>query len=1028
MINRIIEFALNQRLLIIAMTILVAGVGLYSLNNIPIDAFPDVTNVQVQVIAEAPGLSPVETEKLVTFPVEVSMNGLPQLTEIRSISKYGLSVVTVVFEDEVDIYFARQLVLERLQSAKGNLPPSVPPPEMGPIVAGMGEIYQYFLESDSLDIMGLRSIQDWIIKPQLRTVPGVTEVNSFGGQVKQYHVIVDPKKLLSYNLTLEEVFEAVEKNNSVAGGNYLEHASEQYIIRGIGLAQKEQDFENIIVKNEHGTPIYLKNVAQVTIGPETRQGAVVMQGRGEVSAAIVMMLRGENSRKVIERVKAKVVEINKTLPSHVKIHPYYDQTDLVDKTISTVKTNLIEGGLLVIAVLLLFLGDVRAALIVALTIPLSMLFAFIGMEWLGLTANLMSLGAIDFGMIVDGSVVMVENFARRLTHKQPDESKAKLIAGAAKEVGRPILFGILIIIAVYLPILTLQGIEGKMFKPMALTVGFALLGSLLLTLTFIPVLSSLLLKERKSHTEPKLIHWIRSFYTPLLEKALKKKVLVIGIALLVLIGSFALVPFLGSEFIPELDEGSILVQPIRMPSISLTESIEMEKKVQQIIMQFPEVEFVVGRLGRPDIATDPMGVNLSDIYVTLKPKSEWKTVTTKDELVEKMVAELKHIPGINYNITQPIAMRVDELVSGVKSDVAIKLFGDDLKILKEKADEIADVIKNVSGASDVSTEQISGQTYLNIYIDRDAIARYGLNVADVQRIVEIAIGGKVATEVIEGQARFGVLVRYPESSRGDIQGIENTLVSIPSGGTIPLAQLARIVAEEGPVQVSREYGQRRIVVECNVRGIDIGSFVAESKSKIESSVQIPAGYYITWGGQFENQESATRRLLIVVPLSIFIIFVLLFITFGNLRHSMLILLNLPFALSGGIFALFIRDLHLSVSASVGFIALFGVAVLNGIVLISYINQLLNEKHDLTFAVVKGASDRLRPVLMTALVASFGFIPMALSHGTGAEVQRPLATVVIGGLITSTLLTLFVLPVLYTWIEKRSRPTTISDVR
>lgn len=1016
MINRIIEFALHQRLLIIAMTILVAAIGIYSLNNIPIDAFPDVTNVQVQVIAEAPGLSPVETEKLVTFPIEVAMNGLPQLVEIRSISKYGLAVVTVVFEDEVDIYFARQLVLERLQNAKENLPPSVPQPQMGPITSGMGEIYQYFLESDSLNIMGLRSIQDWIIKPQLRTVPGVTEVNSFGGEVKQFHVIIDPKKLLSYNLTLEEAFEAVEKNNSVAGGNYLEHASEQYIVRGIGLAQKEQDFENIIVKNEHGTPIYLKNIAEVRIGAETRQGAVVMQGRGEVSAAIVMMLRGENSRKVIAGVKAKVEEINKSLPPHVKIHPYYDQTELVDKTISTVKTNLIEGGLLVIAVLLIFLGDVRAAIIVALTIPLSMLFAFIGMQWLGLTANLMSLGAIDFGMIVDGSVVMVENFARKLTHKQPQETRAQLIATAAKEVGRPILFGILIIVAVYLPILTLQGIEGKMFKPMALTVGFALLGSLLLTLTFIPVLSSLLLKERASHTEPKLIHWIRSGYTPILERALRRKLLVIGSAIAVLLMSFAVVPFLGSEFIPELDEGSLLIQPIRMPSISLTESIAMEKQVQQIIMQFPEVEYVVGRLGRPDIATDPMGVNLSDIYVTLKPRSEWVTAESKEELVDKMVAELKHVPGVNYNITQPIAMRVDELVSGVKSDVAIKLFGDDLKILKDNADRIADVVRSVPGASDVSTEQISGQTYLNIYIDRSAIARYGLNVADVQRIVEIAIGGKVATEVIEGQSRFNVLVRYPEGSRSDIQGIENTLVSIPSGGTIPLAQLARVVAEEGPVQVSREYGQRRIVVECNVRGTDIGSFVAETKKRIESAVPLPPGYYITWGGQFENQESATRRLLVVVPLSIFIIFVLLFMTFGNLRHSMLILLNLPFALSGGIVALFLRDLHMSVSASIGFIALFGVAVLNGIVMISYINQLLQEGHELEFAVIRGASDRLRPVLMTALVASFGFIPMALSHGTGAEVQRPLATVVIGGLITSTLLTLFVLPAIYSWIE------------
>ncbi|MBI5214159.1 MAG: efflux RND transporter permease subunit [Ignavibacteriae bacterium] len=1016
MINRIIDFALTQRVLIVALAILVAVIGIYSLNEIPIDAFPDVTNVQVQIISEAPGLSPVEVEKLVTFPIEIAMNGLPRLTEVRSISKFGLTVVTVVFEDGVDIYFARQLVFERLQGVKESLPPTVPEPEMGPIASGMGEIYQYFLESDSLDIMGLRTIQDWYIKPQLRTVPGVTEVNSFGGLVKQYHILVEPSKLLSYNLTLDEVFESVEKNNSVAGGNYLEHASEQYIIRGIGLAQTARDLENIVVKNEHGTPVYLKHVAQVTVGPEIRQGAVVMQGRGEVSAAIVMMLKGENSRKVIERVKTKIDEINKSLPPHVKVHPYYDQTDLVEKTITTVKTNLLEGGLLVVVVLLMFLGDFRGAMIVASTIPLSMLCAFIGMKWLGLSANLMSLGAIDFGMIVDGSVVMVENFERKLLHHSGQHTKLQLIQDAAKEVGRPILFGILIIIAVYIPILTLQGIEGKMFAPMALTVGMALLGSLILTLTFVPVLSSYFLKEKKSHKEPRLIHWIRLVYTPLLERALKHKFLVLLGALLVLAISFAVVPFLGTEFIPELDEGSILIQPIRMPSISLTESIEIEKKVQQIIMQFPEVEFVVGRLGRPDIATDPMGVNLSDIYVTLKPKSEWKTAGTKEELVEKMVEELKHIPGVNYNITQPIAMRVDELVSGVKSDIAIKLFGTDLNMLKEKADRIADVVRTVNGAVDVSIEQTSGQTYLNIYVDRDAIARYGLNVADVQRVIEIAIGGKTATEMFEGQARFAVLVRYPENNRGDIQSIENTLVSLPGGGNVPLKQVARIVAEEGPVQVSREYGQRRIVIECNVRGTDIGTFVAEAKKKIESSVQLPTGYYITWGGQFENQQSAMQRLTIVLPLSIFIIFVLLFTTFGNIRHSMLILLNLPFALSGGIFALLLRDLNLSVSASIGFIALFGVAVLNGIVLISYINQLVKEGHDLNIAIIKGASDRLRPVLMTALVASLGFIPMALSHGTGAEVQRPLATVVIGGLVTSTLLTLFVLPILFQWIE------------
>ena len=1020
MISRIIQFSLRQRFLVIAMTILVAALGIYSMYELPIDALPDVTNVQVQILTQAANFSPVEVEKLVSFPIEVSMNGLPRLTEVRSISKHGLSVVTVVFEDGVDIYFARQLVLERLQKAREMLPAGVSEPEMGPITTGMGEIYQYFLESDSLDLMELRTIQDWIIKPQLRTVPGVTEVNSFGGYVKQYQVLVDPDKLLSYNITLPEVFDAVENNNSVAGGGFLEHASEQYIIRGIGLAQNEHDLENIVVRTENGSPTYLKNIAWVTVGHESRQGAVVMQGRGEVAAAIVMMLKGENSQKVIERVKAKVEEINKTLPRHVKIHPYYDQTELVSRTISTVRTNLIEGGLLVLVILLVFLGDLRAGCIVAMTIPLSMLFAFIGMEWLGLAANLMSLGAIDFGMIVDGSVVMVENSVRRLTHKPGDQTIPQVVEDAAKEVGRPILFGILIIIAVYLPILTLQGIEGKMFRPMALTVGFALIGSLVFTLTLIPVLSSFLLKQKTSRSEPRLVHWLRGYYTPLLRKALSNRIATLSISIVLFAGSLMLIPFLGTEFIPELDEGSILVQPIRMPSVSLTESIAMEKQVQQILMQFPEVEFVVGRLGRPDIATDPMGVNLSDIYVTLRPRDEWKTATTKEELIEKMVEELRHMPGINYNITQPIAMRVDELVSGVKSDVAVKLFGEDMAVLTEKAEAIANVLQSVPGAEDIAVEQVSGQTYLNINIDREAISRYGLNVADVQRVIQTAIGGTVATEIFEGQRRFSVLVQYQDDKRGDLGAIEDIRVPLPSGGAIPLAQLATIVAEEGPVQVSREFGQRRIVVECNVRGSDIGGFVGEAQARIEAEVPLPPGYYISWGGQFENQQSAMNRLMIVFPLSIFIIFVLLFTTFGNMRHSLLILLNLPFAICGGIIALFLRDLTLSVSASIGFIALFGVAVLNGIVLLSYINQLLAEGHELSVAVVKGASDRLRPVLMTGLVASFGFIPMALSQGTGAEVQRPLATVVIGGLLSSTLLTLFVLPTLYQWIEGMRR--------
>jgi len=1017
MIERIIDFALHQRLLVIAMTVLVIALGVYSLEDIPIDALPDVTNVQVQILAQAPGYSPVEVERLVSFPIEIAMNGLPQLTEVRSVSKYGLSVVTVVFEDDVDIYFARQLVLERLQKAGESLPPGLPEPEMGPITTGMGEIYQYFLEGDSLNLIELRTIQDWIVKPQLRTVPGVTEVNSFGGMVKQYQVLVDPSNLIRYDITLDEVFEAVENNSSIVGGGFLEHASEQYIIRGIGQARSEEDLENIVVKTVDGSPVFLRHVARVMIGPEPRQGAVVMQGRGEVSAGIVMMLKGENTQEVIKRVKQKVEEINRTLPPHVKIHPYYDQADLVDRTTSTVRTNLIEGGLLVIVILLLFLGDVRAGVIVASVIPLSMLFAFIGMEWMGLAANLMSLGAIDFGMIVDGAVVMVENSVRRLSHGGRGSIR-DMIGEAAREVGKPILFGILIIIAVYLPILTLQGIEGKMFKPMALTVGFALLGSLILTLTFVPVTSSLLLKVHREHREPRFVHYLRKIYSPLLSKALRHRRITLATALAIFASSIAILPTLGTEFIPELDEGSILIQPIRMPSVSLSESIEMEKQVQQMLMQFPEVEFVVGRLGRPDIATDPMGVNLSDIYVTLRPQSEWTTAHRKEDLVSKMIEELEHIPGVNYNVTQPIAMRVDELVSGVKSDIAVKVFGEDMEVLQAKASEISSVIQDISGAEDVSVEQVSGQTYLNAYIDRQAISRYGLNVADVQRVIEIALGGKVATEIYEGQRRFEVLVRYRENRRGDLYEIANAHVNLPTGGTVLLKQVARVVAEEGPVQVSREFGQRRMVVECNVRGTDIGTFVSQAQRAIEARVTLPPGYHLTWGGQFENQQNAMRRLAVVVPIAIFIIFVLLFTAFGTLRHSLLILLNLPFALTGGIFALFIRDLSLSVSASIGFIALFGVAVLNGVVLLTHINRLVESGKELTVAILEGASDRLRPVLMTALVASFGFVPMALSTGAGAEVQRPLATVVIGGLVTSTILTLLVLPVIYRWVEAR----------
>lgn len=1025
MINKIIDFAIRQKYFVLALTFLVAVLGVYSINHIPIDAFPDVTNIQVQVLAEAPGLSPVEVEKLVTFPVEAAMSGLPDLFEIRSVSKFGLSVVTVVFNDGVDIYFARQLVLERLQNAKADLPDYIPQPEMGPITSGMGEIYQYYLHSDSLDIMELRSIQDFFVKPQLRTVPGVTEINSFGGLVKQYHVNVDPAKLLSYDLTLDKVFDAVSKNNSVAGANYLEHANEQYIIRGLGMVEKIEDIENIVLKNEGGSPVYVKNVANVILGSEVRQGAVTANGEKEVSAAIVMMLRGENSREVISRIKSKVEDINNTLPAGVKIKPYYDQTDLVDKTIQTVKTNLFEGGILVIVILFLFLGNIRAALIVASIIPLSLLIAFIGMDRFGLSANLMSLGAIDFGLIVDGSVIIVENCVRLLQLKRKELGRAltpseriDVIKSGTIQVRKASQFGELIILTVYLPIVTLTGIEGKMFTPMALTVIFALGGALVLSFTFIPALSVLLLREGKEHKELKFVEKLKSYYSPLLIKSLNNgKVIISGLMILLLL-SFSSFFFIGSEFVPELDEGSLLIQPIKIPSISLEEANRIDLLVEKELKKFPEVIDAVSRLGRADIASDPMGLNISDIYVTLKDKSEWVSASSKEELIEKIMVPLRKIPGVNYNITQPIAMRVDELVSGVKSDIAVKLFGDDLDILKKKADEIAGVLSLTEGAADINVEQVIGQPYINIKIKRDEIARYGLNIENVQNIISIAIGGIEATEVIEGQARVDVVVKYNPEARSSFEKIQNTLVPLPSGGTLPLNRLADIVITEGPGQVSREFGQRRIVVECNVRGTDIVSFVNNAKDNITKNVDLPDGYYITWGGQFEQRESAMNRLLIVVPLALLIIFILLFTTFNNLRHPAIILLNIPFALSGGLLALLIRDMTLSVSAIIGFIALFGVAVLNGIVLIAYYNQLRNDGNSLFESVLKGSLDRLRPVLMTALVASFGFIPMAFSYGPGSEVQRPLATVVIGGLITATILTLIILPLIYKWLEEK----------
>lgn len=1013
MIETFIDLSLKQRLLVLICTLLIALFGLNAISSLPIDAFPDVTNNQVQVLTEARGLGPVEVEKLVTAPIEISMQGLPDVEQIRSTSKFALSVVTVVFKDQVDPYFARQLVFERLQQARENLPPGIAEPALGPMTSGMGEIYMYALKGDgSQDLMALRTLQDWVVKPQLRTVPGVTEVNSFGGLVKQVQVLIEPERLMAFDLTLHQVLEALAQTSSVAGGNFIEHNKEQYIVRGLGLAENLDDVRGTVIATRGDAPIYVQDIATVELGPEVRQGAVTADAKGELVSGIVMMLRGENSRNVIQRVKEKVAAINEALPGGVKIIPYYDQTDLVGKTIRTVETNLLEGGLLVVVVLFVFLRNIKAALLVAATIPLSMLFAFIGMRWMGLSANLMSLGAIDFGLIVDGAVVMVENAMRRLSlPENRDKTRFGVVRESAQEVGRPIFFGVLIIILVYLPILTLQGMEGKMFAPMALTVGFALIGSLILALTLIPVLATWLLpKHAQAHREP-IMDRLSGLYEQALRRVMSRRVATSAIATLVFAGSLVLGSRLGTEFLPEMDEGSFAIQTIRLPSISMTESLALQKEVEKALLEFPEVEMAVSRTGRPDIASDPMGVNMTDTFVTLKPKSQWH-LPSKIALEEALRERLKSIPGVNYNFTQPIAMRVDELISGVKSDVAVKLFGDDLDVLSRTAGQIAAAIATVPGAREVNVEQVEGQTYLNVKIDRQALARYGSSVDHVQELVGAAIGGRAVGELIEGQRRFDILVKLPEEKRGSIEAIQNLLIDTPNGGTIPLDQVATIRMEEGPAQVSRENSQRRIVVEANVAGRDIGSFVADAKRAIKERVAIPPTYFTSWGGQFENQERAMGRLAIVVPLAILLIFFLLYSSFNSFKLASLILLILPLATAGGVVALGIRGLHLSVSAAIGFIALFGVAVLNGIVLVSTINRLRDAGMPAQEAAVVGATTRLRPVLMTALVASIGFLPMALSTGTGAEVQRPLATVVIGGLVSATLLTLFVLPVLY----------------
>ncbi len=1017
MLARLVDFHLRHRWFVLIGLVGLIAAGTFTMLRIPIDAFPDLTNNQVVVVTECPSMAPTEVEQLVTFPIETALMGIPKTEGIRSISKLGLSMITVVFDDSVNTWFARQLINERLQEARTRLPDGLDP-TLGPMATAFGEVYQYTVEGSGYTSMELKTIHEWLVKLQLRSVPGVNEVNTWGGETRQYQIEADPVRLQRYGLSLRDVYERVKENNANFGGGFIEHSAEQYTVRGLGRTRDVADLEQIVVLARAGTPVLLRDVADVTVKGMPRQGANLRDGKGETVSGMAIMLKGENGKTVIERVKAKVASMR--LPKGVRIVPFYDQSTVIDGTIRTVRKNLIEGGLLVVAVLLLFLGNINAALIVAAVIPLSMLFGFMGMAIFGVSANLMSLGAIDFGMIVDGAVVMMENSVSRLQHRKPGEPVHAIerVRGAAHEVARPIVFAVAIIIAVYMPIFFLEGLEGRMFKPMAITVCSALLGSLILALTVVPAAAAIgLRKGVKEHNE----RWFQSLqkaYLSVLRFVLAHRALTVTVSVVVLAVALGSLKYIGTEFMARLDEGSILVETRKLPGVSLTESINISNRIEKIVVSFPEVSGVVTRIGRPDVATEAMGINQGDVYVLLKPRDQWTRIHSKAELIDEMSKKLEQVPGVSYNFTQPMAMRLDETISGIKADVAVKIFGEDPRVLEQLAEKALRVVSSVRGAADEQMEIASGVAELRVDVDRPAIARYGLNVADIRDLMESAIGGRAISEMIEGQRRFPIVLRLPERYRQDPDSISNLYLTAPGGERIRIGQIAKVYVARGPEVIARENGQRRIVVQANVRGRDLGSFVAEARARMDAEVPAPAGYSITWGGQFENQERATRRLMLVIPAAVLIIFGLLFATFGSVPHALLILLNVPFALVGGIAALWLRGLNLNLSASVGFIALFGVAVLNGIVMISYINRLRAQGLDMETSLIQGAAARLRPVLMTALVASLGFVPMAFSTSTGAEVQRPLATVVIGGLITSTMLTLFLLPALYPWFCKK----------
>ena len=1026
MIESIIRGALKQRLVVVVLALALLAAGFSALKKLSVDAFPDVTNVQVLIATQATGKSPEEVERFITVPLEISMTGLPGLVEMRSLNKNGLSLITLVFTDRTDVYFARQLVMERLMEATQKMPEGVIP-VLGPVSTGLGEIYQYTLDKKTdahkalskEELTERRAVQDWVVRPLLRSIPGVAEINSQGGYVKQYQALVNPDRMNYYGLKLHDIYTALARNNANSGGGILPHYAEQYLIRGVGLIQNLNDIGNIVLKEHGGVPVYMRDVAEIKLGNEVRVGALLKNGETESVGGIVMMIKGGNAKEVVARIKTKVDEVNEKgiLPGSLQITPFYDRSELVDAALNTVVKVLIEGIVLVVIILFLFLGDARSSLIVVGTLVLTPLITFIAMNHFGISANLMSLGglAIAIGLMVDGSVVVVENAFHRLGHAH-GESKIRVVLEAATEVGTPVLFGVGIIILVFLPLMTLEGMEGKMFAPLAMTIAIALFVSLVLSLTLSPVMCSYILKGG-SGEDTRFIQAIKKPYLRLLNAAISNEKKTIGVAITSFVVALAVLPLLGTSFIPEMREGSIVPNIIRAPNISLDESIVMEKEALQAITKLPGVKSVVSGVGRGESPADPQSQNESQPIVSLLPRDQWPDGWTQDDIAASIQQSLKVLPGVQVVMAQPIAARVAELLSGVRSDVAVKLFGDDMSVLKTKADEIAKIAGSVPGAVDLRVEKVSGQQYLNITIDRHEISRHGINAADVHDVIETAIGGKVATEVYEGQRRFSAAVRYPENFRSSAEEIGDILLTSPNGSRVKLRDLAKIEVKDGPVQISRELAKRRIVVGVNVKDRDLGGFVAELQKTLNQKLKLPDGYYLEYGGQFQNMERAMSHLKLIIPITIGAIFFLLFLLFNSVRYATLIILVLPFASIGGVFALFLTGEYLSVPASVGFIALWGIAVLNGVVLVSYIRHLRDEGKTQFEAITQGCQQRFRPVMMTATVAMLGLVPFLFATGPGSEIQRPLAIVVIGGLITSTLLTLVVLPALYRKFEE-----------